>query len=189
MPLSIFFPRTTRRRIGSLTLDATMQEDHSFGGQVTDNPVEGGSNISDHQIRDPLVLTMGGVVSDSPAEFITGAFGAFSGRAQSAYETLRELRDNSVVIEVQTGFALYQNMVIESLRIPNDRTASLKFTAVLKQLELTQSESVAIPADTTTESDLATGELDGGRQQTRSASEQDTAQGGSLLSTIFTGGG
>jgi hypothetical protein len=187
MPLSIFFPRVTRRSIGTLTLDATMQEDHSFNGQVTDNPVEGGATVSDHVIRDPLVLTMEGVVTDSPAQFVTGAFGAFSGRSQSAYETLVDLRNRSALIDVQTGYALYRNMVIESLRVPNDRTSSFKFTAVLKQFEFTESETVAIPADTTTEPDLATGELDGGRQQTRTASEQDAAQGSSLLSTLLGG--
>lgn len=49
-----------------LQVDATLTEGHGFSSKVTSHPVEDGSEISDHVIKSPRVLTITGIISDNP---------------------------------------------------------------------------------------------------------------------------
>lgn len=50
----------------SITLDASLHEQHTGTATITDHPVEQGSNIADHIRPDPDMLTIEGVVSNQP---------------------------------------------------------------------------------------------------------------------------
>lgn len=49
-----------------ITLDVAAKVQHTSTNQVTDHPVEIGSNVSDHIRPDPNVLTIEGVISNTP---------------------------------------------------------------------------------------------------------------------------
>ena len=58
--------KTTKASIGSLELDASVTETHSAEVDVTDHPIESGANISDHVRPRAEVLTIEGLVTNSP---------------------------------------------------------------------------------------------------------------------------
>ena len=47
-------------------LDASLKETHSKKGTPTKFPIEDGTNISDHIIKEPFSLTISGIISDTP---------------------------------------------------------------------------------------------------------------------------
>ena len=51
--------RQRKTRIGTLTIEATLSENHEATCTVTDQPIETGSRISDHIILDPSNDTSG----------------------------------------------------------------------------------------------------------------------------------
>lgn len=50
----------------SITLDASLHEQHTGTATITDHPVETGSNVTDHIRPDPDMLTIEGIVSNTP---------------------------------------------------------------------------------------------------------------------------
>lgn len=65
MSLKKIFVRTPRS-IGGVQLDAVLNEDHNNMVTITKNPVEAGTDITDHAIIQPKKLSVRGAVSDSP---------------------------------------------------------------------------------------------------------------------------
>lgn len=55
--------------------DVSLSESHERNATVTQNPIEDGSNISDHINLNPERLTLEGMISDSPVSLIQSAVG------------------------------------------------------------------------------------------------------------------
>lgn len=129
MSISVLFnPRTPQAgRIGSLQLDATISENHVATAQITNEPVEQGSNISDHIVNDPEEITIEGFITNTP---VTGGFG---NNTQAAFDTLFQLREARQLITVVTAYRVYSDMAIRRIAIPRDRFTgqSLRFTVDL----------------------------------------------------------
>jgi len=68
-----------------IPLDASLSESHTRDSQVTRNPIEDGSTVSDHVMLNPIKLTIEGLISDSPVSIIQSAVGtAVSSASQLA---------------------------------------------------------------------------------------------------------
>lgn len=82
--------------IGSLEVEVTLTEDHSYQNDVTRYPVEEGFDISDHVHQQPEKVTISGVFSDTPLP-IRGLtlnpaiIGAGENRSQKAIEELLKI--------------------------------------------------------------------------------------------------
>lgn len=146
---SIVF-KATRTKIGTLDVDATISASHQGDMDVTEHPVEEGSNVADHIRKKPEVLTMEGVVSDTPVEQSErdklGTMKKPVGRAKDAFDTLRDLRDSGELVTVATRLHTYDNMAITSLVFPDDaRTGeAVRFNVTLKQVRKVSSVTVII---------------------------------------------
>jgi len=184
MPLSLFFGGGQPNEIGAITLDATLQEVHSRTADITDHPVEGGGTIQDHITNAPKRVEMTGFVTNTPVTIL--GIGSSADRVQSAFDELERIFDSREPFTVVSGYKVYENMAFESLDMPRRREGAIRFTARLKQLTITQSETVSIPGDTVAEDaqDVASSEVDAGRQQGRTANESEEQQG-SLLFQIW----
>ncbi len=183
--------------IAGIELDVTLRETHERSAQITDHPVEGGVQIQDHISNDPRRLTLEGFITDTPLVIL----GLQGDRAQDGFDELERLYDERAMFTVTTGLRVYRNMAFESLSIPRTRESALRFTATMKQITTVKSERGEVPADgvaedagggpvggsTTETRDLASSEVDAGRQQGAAASE-DQIQRASVLYEIFTGG-
>jgi len=137
------------RRIGGLTFDAILSEDHRSDYEVTQFPVEDGSIISDHFIRRPRTLTVEGAVSDLilsdptklPASRSYGAAesGTAIGRSSAAFRALEDLQSRGELFDVQTGLKLYRNMLMTSFSTTTtaESAYAMAFTATLQEVVTT----------------------------------------------------
>lgn len=141
----LFFKRT--ERYGSLDevqFDAILSEVHDATSRVTEFPVEGAVNISDHIINEPKKLRIQGFITNDGVRPFGGIFGE---KATNAFNKLFELRDEKVLVKVVSGLKVYHDMAITSIHVPKDRggTDSLTFTVDLTEIKKTTFFSLLTP--------------------------------------------
>lgn len=153
---SILFQQS-KAKIGSITIDASVQENHVSTCDLTENPVEDGATITDHVQMKPAELTIDGVISNTPISFavldnirglidtVTSILGKTS-RSIEAYNELLRLQKSRVPFKVVTGLKVYTDMILTSLSVP--RTAAtgnaIHFSAVMKQIIIAKSETSGV---------------------------------------------
>ena len=116
--------------------DAFTKENHVGSVRVTEHPVQGGSNISDHAYNLPDKLTIEVLVSDSVQPIVAGQFASGKTKSISAYEVLRKLKEKRVLVSVRTRLHYYTNMIIEGMNVSDDYKSanSLRCTVSLRQV-------------------------------------------------------
>jgi hypothetical protein len=140
--------------IGGIAVDASVTESHSSPCEITENPVEDGSTISDHAQIKPKELTIDGVITDTPLYFpiiqnimgivnkVQELFGKDS-RSIDAYNKFISLQNTREPFTVITGLRKYDNMMLENFTV--DRTAksggAIVFKAKMKQVVIAESKS------------------------------------------------
>lgn len=156
--IDIVFGLSEPSQIGSITVDATISEDHKFTNRVTDFPIEDNAFISDHVIQVPEQLTLKGFITNSPIEYASGLrSGIKPERVNDAFIGLMQIagydyplqpaspsvvRNSAKLVSVVTGLRSYDNMIVSSLSVPrNDKTGnSMEFTITLKHVNETKVE-------------------------------------------------
>lgn len=137
--------------IASLDFDATLDEQHEWKNEVTQNPVETGSPVTDHIIERPDKLRLQGVITNSPlrGEFAGQYFGGDteSPRIQTTFEAIRALKQSKEVIVVYTKHAIYTDMAIESVSIPRNAQIGeeIQFTMELVNIRFVSTQMVTLP--------------------------------------------
>lgn len=158
--------------IGALQLDAAVSIQHRAEVEVTQHAVERGADITDHARPRPEVVTIEGIISNTPinhtqrtravefvgrdfrAEFQTTASGeqpfGTPGYAEEGYAKLRDMKDKGELVTVVTPLRVYEAMVITSLDIPQDaRTGdALRFTATLQHVRIVENRVTQIKVAT-----------------------------------------
>lgn len=137
------------RNVGGLVFDATFQEKHEIGAEVTENPVETGVNVADHMFMKPIRVTISAGVSDTPLDSnANDQFGGSSSRSQAAYNLLTQLQASFEPFAVQTGLQLYKNMVVKNITCIQDKDTSSAFIfeAELQQVILVSTQIVTMPS-------------------------------------------
>jgi len=153
--------------------DAFIREGHSSAVRVTEHPVQTGANISDHAYNLPDKLHVEIFVSDSMDEVLTGQFTDYETKSVSAYETLRKLKEERQLVNINTRLHFYENMIIESMDVDDDyKTANaLKCQIAFRQVIIAYvaKQSVNYTASHITD------------QNKKGAQNTDTPKQGSLL--------
>jgi hypothetical protein len=169
--------------------DLTIEEQHQRTADVTQEPVEDGSNISDHVILQPETVNLEGYVTDTPAAI----FAAQSGRTQSAFETLEDAYNSREPLTVVTGRKTYQDMIITRLNMPRNQPASMRFSLELQHVTIVEAETTQLPNAEPEIKDDVEPRRDAGRQsaqqpdsQTAEAAEDQIEQS-SVLFDLFGG--
>lgn len=148
------------RSIAGIKIDGVLYESHSNTADVTKNPVESGADITDHVIVQPSVLVIRGVITDTPFVGILSpeliettqrlfGFSTPSGdtRSQQGYAALVDIQQRREPIVIQTKLVTYNNMIITSLRVNQDKDTSriVDFTLEATEIIIVNTEIVAIP--------------------------------------------
>lgn len=160
----------TQSKIGDIFIDATHMETIDYSSQITDHPVErafdvgGGSSISDHIYKSPLMIKITGSITDSPIDVISTAktivnlfdgnilnnvVDKYKGKGRNqitAYEVLKDIHSNRLLVDVVNYLDTFSNMAIESLSFPRDNQTGnrLLFQVTLKQVTLAAVKTVVI---------------------------------------------
>jgi hypothetical protein len=100
----------TRRRIGTIYPDVTMEEVHHDDLVITDHPVEKGSSISDHSFKRPEEVDMRVGFSNSTAQT--------EGYVQNVYEDILALQDSrEPTTDAKSEFALYLVVRLKKVKL------------------------------------------------------------------------
>lgn len=171
----IVFPsRIIQKAIGSVEIDAFMDEEHSQSGSITRYPVEQGADISDHIILDPDTLSIKGIMG--PSKLVGGETN--QNRTRDAYNDLTQLRLSKQLVTVVTGLRVYSDMFISDFNVPRNASngGSLEFSMKMQQARVVSSQVVQIPNTQIEDTELqAQGEADVGKAssgQTQSQKEE-----------------
>lgn len=180
-----FFSRMfigTDREFGGIEMDAILTEQYDMSSTVTDHPVDIGSDISDHIIRQPVGYLIQGVVTDTPMGLLAALEqigntvntavnflrenllgeepqNEATSRSLAAFQALVALWEDGVLFDVQTGMGLYQDMSILNIQVSVDQNTAghLNFVARLRQIKRVAVLTTEEEANTLAEGDLQEG--------------------------------
>lgn len=185
-----------------LQIEATLQEVHSASAEVTEHPVEVGSDITDHIRPKAVEVRIDGFISNTPVQndivqsavrasplglgvaAADAAINAMIGGAEfvrDGYNTLRAILDAGQTVLLNTPYRQYENMAMTDLQIPRDPHIgdALRFTATFRQIITVEG------ATTVTKPALAQGAFDTGTQSTTSAPDAVKKSNSTLLNAMF----
>lgn len=138
---------TSRRNIGGIIPNVTLDEESTDTLTVTRHPVERGAMISDHAYKEPATLTMRCAWSNSNSHATLAGLAGLAGIAGfvasndsnyvvDIYNKLLALQTSGEVFEVLTGKRLYSNMLMTAVQITTDETSEYALQAVLQFTEI-----------------------------------------------------
>lgn len=156
-----------KRSIGSFVAQVTISESHLDTLEITEQPVEQGSVITDHAYKKPALVTIECGWSNSPPDGTGGFASAFASsvtsvvptgastgnqpnQARSIYQGLLQLQADRIPFDVLTGKRAYTNMLLEVLAV-DTRVESeniLRARLRCRQLIIVSTSVVTIPINT-----------------------------------------
>ena len=182
---------------GGIVLDCCESEDHVYKADVTENPIEDGSSVSDHVSLKPVTLKIDGLVSDSPIGFaiigtalnvfnsIKQLFGTQS-RSKSAMDSLIKLWKDRTPFTVVTNLKRYDNMVISELEFPytSDTGHGIDIRCEMVQVSIVKSK-ILNSTPTVAAAPLVKSVADLGSQSTEAITAGSSVQNSTVLSQIM----
>jgi hypothetical protein len=153
--------RQQKTQLDTIVLDASVREQHGVEVEVTRNPVEKGSAISDHRRVQPRQVVIEGIITNTPlagpndaaSEQVGPDGGSYSSRSgldptrvSDAYRDLLALASSSALVTVITHLETYEDMTLTSLSVPRNApsTEALRFTATFVEVRLVENQQVAV---------------------------------------------
>jgi len=137
-----------------LTFDALVSATYTGTAEVTDHPVEGTVDISDHIRAMPKELQLRGIVSNHPILFLASfrATPSVPGtdpatRAEAAFLFLEGVKDRGELVHVSTSLFDYTDMAITSLSVTRDKDTSniVDISLTLREILIATTELVKAP--------------------------------------------
>ncbi len=180
--LSLLFGKKNKLKIAHIEVDVCVSESHETDCDITENPVESGSYITDHVQVKPARLTIEGLVSDTPISLLGIALIGNDNRARKVYDQLLEIQYAAEPIDIITGLTQYENMILKSLTVPRNAETgkSLRFNAVFQEVIIIESSDIA----TATTSSQFAPKTDVGKVTPKTPGATLLRKAGSLLSRI-----
>lgn len=138
----------------SVDLDVLKSEAHEWTADATSNPVEIGSNVTDHILLLPDRITISGMISDAPlspqaaARFSGGIDGAVTTtRVQTAFDFLRALHEKRLPVTIYTKHKIYADMAMVGCSIPRNREtgAAVEFTLQFSHIRMVSTQTTTVP--------------------------------------------
>lgn len=132
----------------SVDFDVTQEEMHEWSNDVTQFPVEIGSQITDHIQPLPDKLTLSGVITNSAiSETALQELEGGDDRVQTAFELLLKLKEDRTLLTVYTKHKIYTDMALKSVNLPRDAGIgdSIKFKMEFVNVRLVDTQTVDVP--------------------------------------------
>lgn len=132
----------------SLDLDVTSDEVHEWNNEVTQFPVELGSPITDHIQPQPDRISISGIISNSAiGEVALEKQKSGEDRCQTAFDIVRKLMDDRILVTVYTRYKIYTDMALKSTNIPRGSSIgdSLEFKMEFVNVRLVSTQTIKVP--------------------------------------------
>lgn len=192
-----------------MEIDAVVNKTPKYIAKMTKNPVEKGSDITDHVELDPIMLSINGKISKTPVGIgrqipdVTGGTAKarkvptlgnlalfFGDRIQQSHDYLEYLHTQRNPFNFVTELKLYENMIMTELSFPStpDTGDTLDFVCKMEQIEIVDSETIALTGIDSIE-DQSSENVDDGKKQAKALSTAQENKASLLLSLFraFTG--
>jgi hypothetical protein len=135
--------------------DGVLKLEHTQEIELTQHPVQSGSNIADHAFIKPARLTMDVFMSDAMQAFIIGQWSGSASKSVNCYQTILQLELSRTPLTITTRLNTYTNMVIVSIHTPDDYKTKfgLRATITFQQVPMATtatSSASSRPQDTGT---------------------------------------
>jgi hypothetical protein len=127
------------KQIQDLEIDIVSSEVIELPSETTDNPIESGSEVTDHIINRPTVLRM--ICQIGGSTLLN-----FTDRKLEGYEALKKLRDDKLPVTVVSGLETFSNMLINNITIDRNlqNATVLQFQIEFKQAKIVSSQRVDV---------------------------------------------
>lgn len=129
------------------SVDAAISEEHVRESEVTNFPVEDGTNISDHIIIQPEQLTIEGIISESPVQYLTNILDSSPEiDLADAWKEIESLWRSGAVLKITTGLQEYPEMICTSLVVPRDGTTghSIRIKATFQEWRVAETSVTGV---------------------------------------------
>lgn len=137
--------------------DATLSESHQFQADLTEFPVESGTEVSDHRRQKPFQLTVSALISNTPIERYDlkgspdGPHKPWTpGSAEEVAKSFALWHRSNQRFNVVTRLGTYTNMFLTAFSFPRDPKTGeiLRVDMTLRQVTLVKTERVksSVPA-------------------------------------------
>ncbi|HDR9029890.1 TPA: hypothetical protein QDB14_004112 [Burkholderia vietnamiensis] len=149
---------TGSKKIGSVTIQALVEEIATDALVVTEHPIENGAPISDHAYVRPREIVLKCGWSNSDYQALLGAsvvsFDATGANSMAGatyidaiYSQLLQIQSSRERIDVVTSRRKYSNMLLQGLTVVTDpkTSAALMLTATLKQVIIVSTQATKLP--------------------------------------------
>ena len=113
LPAVLFFQGGRDYRIGSLSFDLVLEEQHTFANRVTSHPVEDGSPIADHIENELLNGSLSALITNFSLKTEEPA----SNRAQDAFNEIERLWRMRELVTIVTVMRVYEDVAIRSVSV------------------------------------------------------------------------
>ncbi len=149
LPGAILFAQ--RPSIGPIVLNCTVVETHGASYTMTSEPIEDGSILTDHRVRNPRVLEIEGVISPRPDTLVSqlGGFDSIDidqdqdGLAKTtgqnfdtAWAKLLAFADDPRPSEVVTALETYPQMLVEEFSHDEEGLEVIQFRMRLREIQV-----------------------------------------------------
>lgn len=127
-----------RPKLAHIAIDLSLEETHEHSARVTDYPVEGSTDKTDHVQLLPERVSIVGRVSRTPATLGTQLRPDFDPhRHVTAWDQLVELLETRTPFVLVTSLHVYTSMILETLSAVRnfEATNTLEFQASMRRVE------------------------------------------------------
>lgn len=141
--------------IGSISIQATLEEIMSDGLQITEHPIEQGAAITDHAYKKPCEViihagwtnsSLKAIVGTTTAQFSGGSL-SVSDYVNSIYSQLLALQESRKPFSITTSRRKYDNMLILALQVTTDAKTNniLTVSATCRQIIIVKTKATTVP--------------------------------------------
>ncbi|MCP4601783.1 MAG: hypothetical protein GY847_14925 [Proteobacteria bacterium] len=148
--------KTKKGQVGAVQFDAMVSENHTMSAEVTEHPVEEGSDIADHIRIGPREIEIVGVISNTPVVLLSSvkAESPIEGdtervvdRVNAAHKRIKKTMEEGLLVQVVTSLETYpDDMAIISYGVTRDADKGniLEANLVLRQIQISYNEVVEV---------------------------------------------
>lgn len=155
MAIFDFLSLTPKSKIGTVEIQATLEEIYTDTVQTTEHPVQLGAAITDHAYKRPAEVVIRCGWSNSTLDALLGnaKFAQFDGEMSASdyvsgvYSQLLALQNARVRFDITTSKRHYTDMLITGLQVTTDQATSnvLMVTATCRQIIIVNTQATTLP--------------------------------------------
>lgn len=188
----LIFGANKKAEIGIVQFDCAESETHTNTVEITDHPVEEGSDISDHIRELPDTLELHGLVTNTPIIFLAsrqaespliGDNTSVEDRVETAYAELKRAQKAGELVSASTTLKQYKDMVIESLSAVRDASRGNILDINIRIRKLQKARALSIDSPTPIEAANKAAQ-NKGKTAKKAASAKQTSENASMLADI-----